>query len=216
MSAGPGPEGASLGVSLDGLKAELERFGEAHDAATKEVSRRLLNITRDTGEFLAVAVRATAARRVLEIGTSNGYSTLWLGEAAKAIGGSVATVELAEHKTRLASENIARSGLAPFITLVHADAGMLLQQGDDSAYDLVFLDSERLEYPGWWPDLRRVLRPGGLLIVDNATSHREQLAPFVALVKADPAFATCLVPVGKGEFLAVKNLLPLDSLQSPR
>ena len=64
--------------SLDSLKAELERFGEANDAAIGERPRRMLNITRDTGEFLAVLVRATAARRVLEIGTSNGYSTLWL------------------------------------------------------------------------------------------------------------------------------------------
>jgi len=73
------------------------------------------------------------------------------------------------------------------------------------ADDLIFLDSERPEYPGWWPHLRRVLRPGGLLIVDNATSHVEQMAPLVALVTADPAFATCLVPVGNGEFLAVKT-----------
>jgi predicted O-methyltransferase YrrM len=49
-----------------------------------------------------------------------------------------------------------------------------------------------------------VLRPGGLLVVDNATSHVEQIAPFVALVKADPLFAISLVPVGNGELLAVK------------
>ena len=64
--------------SLDTVKTELERFGETNDAVTNERPRRMLNITRDTGEFLAVLVHATAARRVLEIGTSNGYSTLWL------------------------------------------------------------------------------------------------------------------------------------------
>lgn len=189
---------------LETLKAELERYGAANDAATSERPRRMLNITRDTGEFLAVLVRATAARRVLEIGTSNGYSTLWLAEAAREIGGSVTTVEFAEYKIGLASANFARSGLAPYITLVHDGAGHLLRRSDDSAYDLMFLDSERPEYPGWWPELRRVLRPGGLLVVDNATSHAEQLAPFVALVTADVGFATCLVPVGKGAFLAVK------------
>ena len=68
----------------------------------------------------------------------------------------------------------------------------------------MFLDAERPEYPGWWPHLKRVLRPGGLLVVDNATSHPEQMAPFVALVKADADFTTSLVPVGNGEFLAVK------------
>jgi predicted O-methyltransferase YrrM len=144
----------------------------------------MLNIIRDTGEFLAVLVRATAARRVLEIGTSNGYSTLWLADAARAIGGSVTTVECAEYKSGLASANFARSGLSPFIALVHDDAGRLLRRTDPRAYDLIFLDSERPEYPGWWPHLRRVLRPGGLLIVDNATYHMEQMAPFVELVTA--------------------------------
>ena len=191
--------------SLETLKAELERFGETNDAATTERPRRMLNITRDTGEFLAVLVRATIARRVLEIGTSNGYSTLWLADAARKIGGLVTTVEFAEYKIELASANFARSGLSSFITLVHDDAGHCLQRTDPSAYDVIFLDSDRPEYPGWWPHLRRVLRPGGLLIVDNATSHVEQMAPFVALVTADPEFASCLVPVGNGEFLAVKT-----------
>jgi predicted O-methyltransferase YrrM len=190
--------------SLETLKTELERLGAANDGATAERSRRMLNITRDTGEFLSVLVRATLARRVLEIGTSNGYSTLWLAEAARAIGGAVTTVETAEYKVGLASANFARAGLAPTITLIHDDAGHLLQRSDQSAFDFVFLDSERPEYPGWWPQLRRVLRPGGLLVVDNATSHVEQLAPFVALVNADPQFSTSLVPVGNGEFLAVK------------
>ena len=193
-----------MGAPLETLKAELECFGGTHDTATNELSGRMLNITRDTGELLAVLVRATAARRVLEIGTSNGYSTLWLAEAARAIDGSVTTVECADYKIGLASANFVRSGLSPFITQLHDDAGRLLRQTDHSAYDLIFLDSERPQYPGWWPDLRRVLRPGGLLIVDNATSHAEEMAPFVTLVTADPGFATSLVPVGKGEFLAVK------------
>ena len=78
---------------LDSVLTELEQFGEVNDASTTEYTRRMLNVTRDTGEFLAVLVRAMLARRVLEIGTSNRYSTLWLASAARAIGGSVTTVE---------------------------------------------------------------------------------------------------------------------------
>jgi predicted O-methyltransferase YrrM len=189
---------------LAGLMAELEQFGRMNDAATTERPRRMLNITRDTGEFLAVLVKATDARRVLEIGTSNGYSTLWLASAARAVGGSVTTVESSEFKLGMASANFARAGLASCIGLVHDDAGRVLKRTADAGYDLVFLDSERPEYPGWWPELKRVLRAGGLLVVDNAISHPEQMAPFVALVNADPAFTTSLVPVGNGEFLAVK------------
>ena len=104
----------------------------------------------------------------------------------------------------LATTNFTRSGLASYISLVHDDAGRVLERSKDGAFDLIFLDSERPEYPGWWPHLERVLRPGGLLVVDNATSHPEQMAPFMALVKADAEFVTSLVPVGNGEFLAVR------------
>ena len=190
--------------SLAALKAELEGFGKATDSATGERSRRMLNITRDTGELLSVLVRATVARRILEIGTSNGYSTLWLAEAARAIGGSVTTVEFSEYKVDLARANFARSGLAPLINLIHDDATRFFQRSEQGAFDLIFLDSERAEYCGWWPRLREVLRPGGLMVVDNATSHAAEMAPFVALVNADPRFTTCLVPVGNGEYLAVK------------
>jgi predicted O-methyltransferase YrrM len=190
--------------SLQALLSELERFGEANDNATAERPRRMLNITRDTGEFLSVLVQATSAQRVLEIGTSNGYSTLWLASAARATGGAVTTVEIADYKVGLARQNFSRSGLASSITLVQDDAGRVLERAGDASFDLVFLDAERPEYPGWWPHLKRVLRPGGLLVVDNATSHPEQMAPFVALVKADADFTTSLVPVGNGEFLAVK------------
>ena len=189
---------------LQNLLAELEHFGNANDSATNERPRKMLNITRDTGEFLAVLVRATAARRILEIGTSNGYSTLWLASAAQAIGGSVTTVEFSDYKIALATKNFARSGLAAFITPIQDDAGRVLEGMADSSVDFLFLDSERPEYPAWWPNLRRVLRPGGLLVVDNATSHPQEMAPFVALVQADSSFTTSLVPVGNGEFMAVK------------
>jgi len=94
--------------------------------------------------------------------------------------------------------------LASSISQVQDDAGRLLERFPDGVFDLIFLDSERPEYSGWWTHLRRVLRPGGLLVVDNATSHPSEVAPFVAQVKADAEFITSLVPVGNGEFLAVR------------
>jgi len=190
---------------LENLLTELEQFGRDNDRATAERPRKMLNITRDTGEFLAVLVRAMLARRVLEIGTSNGYSTLWLASAARDITGSVTTVEKSQYKIDLAAKNFARSGLTSSISQVNDDAGHLLGASPDDAFDLIFLDSERPEYSGWWPNLRRVLRPGGLLVVDNATSHPAEVASFMAVVKAYPEFVTSLVPVGNGEFLAVRT-----------
>ena len=84
------------------LKDELGRFGADNDARESERGRRMLNITPDTGEFLSVLVRFGDTRRVLEIGTSNGYSTLWLAEAATAIDGHVTTLEYADDKVAMA------------------------------------------------------------------------------------------------------------------
>lgn len=190
--------------SLQDLLIELEQFGLSNDSVISDRPRRMLNITRDTGEFLSVLVQATNARRVLEIGTSNGYSTLWLAQAAQAIDGHVTTVELSESKLGLAAKNFDRSGISHVIIQVHGEAGDLLASTQDSSFDLVFLDSERSEYPGWWPNIKRVLRKGGLLVVDNATSHANEMGPFVALVSADPDFACCTVPIGNGEFLATR------------
>lgn len=190
--------------SLQELLLELEQFGLSNDGTIADRPRRMLNITRDTGEFLSVLVRAMNAQRVLEIGTSNGYSTLWLASAAKAIDGHVTTVELSGFKLALAAKNFERSGLASFIRQVDGEAGTLLRSSPESSFDAVFLDSERSEYLGWWPDIKRVLRKGGLLVVDNATSHAGEMAPFVAQVSADPDFTTCTVPVGNGEFLATR------------
>ena len=190
--------------SLQELLLEIEQFGIDNDSTITDRPRRMLNITRDTGEFLSVLVRATNARRLLEIGTSNGYSTLWLALAAKAVDGRVTTVERSDFKLALAAKNFERSGLAGLITQVHGEAGALLESSGEASFDLIFLDSERSEYPGWWPRIKRVLRKGGLLVVDNATSHAAELAPFVAVVAADPDFTTCTVPVGNGEFMATR------------
>ena len=192
-------------VALMQLLEEVERFGHENDAANSERPRRMLNITRDTGEFLGVLVRATGARQVLEIGTSNGYSTLWLADAVHRTGGIVTTVERSDYKIGLARANFARSGLGACIRQVRGEAGALLAGTSAASVDLLFLDSERAEYLAWWPGLQRVLRPRGLLVVDNALSHAGELAGFFGAVRADRAWASGLVPVGNGEFLAVRD-----------
>jgi len=192
-----------LDAHLTTLLADLAAFGDAHDSDAANRATRMLNITPDTGEFLAVLVKAIDARRILEIGTSNGYSTLWLADAAGSAG-TVTTVERSAAKIALARANFAQAGLADRIDQREGDAGDILRELGEGTYDLLFLDSLRSAYLTWWPDLKRVLRPGGLLVVDNATSHPEDMADFTAAVRADSGFTTSLVPVGKGEFLAVK------------
>jgi predicted O-methyltransferase YrrM len=187
------------------LRRELESLGDRHDAQALAHDERLLNITPDTGAFLGVLVRACRARRILEIGTSNGYSTLWLAEAAWATGGQVITVERRPAKAALARATFARAAAVAPIQLEVADGGAVLAGTAPGACDFIFLDADRAQYASWWPALRRALSAGGLLVVDNAVSHASEVAPLIETVTADPAFTAVLVPIGKGEFVACKG-----------
>ena len=165
----------------------------------------MLNITRDTGEFLLALMRAVRAQRVLEIGTSNGYSTLWLAHAVGPFDGRVTTLEISPHKAAMARENFARAGLQSRIDLRGGDATDFLRQ-TVSVFDFIFLDSTRGQYVAWWNDLQRILAPGGLIVADNAVSHAREMAEFMRVVRATPGYTTSLVPVGNGEFLALKEM----------
>lgn len=87
---------------------ELARFGEENDARETERAKRMLNITPDTGRLLWILVQAARATRILEVGTSNAYSTIWLADAARATGGHVITLERNPDKVKLARANLAR------------------------------------------------------------------------------------------------------------
>jgi len=190
------------------LLQEIEAFGKANDARVTDRSQKMLNITPRAGEFLSILVRLQGAKRVLEIGTSNGYSTLWLADAVSSTDGIVETVEMNPEKVGLARINFERAGLSRFISLVEADAAEVLAAAADSIYDFVFLDSERTEYLWWWPYVLRVLRPGGLAVCDNAISHKHELEQFTAAVHRTPRCSMCLVPVGKGQLLILKHREP--------
>ena len=190
------------------LLSELETFGHANDEQVADHSAKMLNITRDTGQFLAMLVRLQRPTRILEVGTSNGYSTLWLADAARAGSGLVETIERNPHKLALARDTFCRAGVADVITQIEGDAATVLARIADETYEFIFLDSKRTEYVAWWPDLCRILRPGGVIVCDNATSHPQEFVPFNDIVARTPGFTTVLVPVGKGELLILDERAP--------
>jgi predicted O-methyltransferase YrrM len=184
---------------------ELYATSRAHDEALEDRLQRFRNVEPETAELLGVLVRSMQARRVLEIGTSNGYSTIWLADAAQAVGGSVLSLEVEPERTALARANLDEAGVGAFVELRTADAGDALAAFEDGAWDLVFLDAERPAYVGYWPQLVRVLRPNGLLVVDNTLSHAGQLVEFSERVYGDERVTSTLVTVGAGVLLAVKS-----------
>lgn len=181
----------------------LHAAGRAHDAARPDRLARWRNVEPETAELLGVLVRATRARRILEIGTSNGYSTIWLADAAEATGGEVLTVEIEPSRMVLAREHLRQAGLLERVVLMTEDAAAVLRALPGRSFELTFLDAERPAYAGYWPELVRALKPGGLLAVDNAISHAGELADFRAIVEADPGVTRALVPIGAGLLLVV-------------
>jgi predicted O-methyltransferase YrrM len=190
--------------ALRTLLGELYRDGLRHDGAQSDRLNRRRNLEPDAAALLSVVIQAMGARTVVEIGTSNGYSTIWLADAVAPVGGRVLSVDLDAAAHERAAANLAAAGLDKVVELRGCDGGAALAELPDGGCDVLFLDSERPEYPGWWPHPLRVLRPGGLLAVDNVLSHPDEVAPLLRLIDAEPALTATVVPVGKGELLAVK------------
>ena len=145
-----------------------------------------------------MVLRVARARDIVEIGTSNGYSAIWLADAARDTGGRVTSVDVEEWPG--VAGNLSRAGVD--VHRVVADGGAYLAGLADDSVDLLFLDAERVQYPAWWPHPARVLRPGGVLAVDNVLSHPDEVAEFLGLIAADRRFVAHTVAVGKGLHLA--------------
>jgi predicted O-methyltransferase YrrM len=192
-------------VELEGFLRALHASGRDHDAGRDDRLERLRNLEPSTARMLAVLVRGLRARRVLELGTSNGYSTVWLADAARACGGTLTSVEIEPARVGEADQNVRRAGLEAFVALRLEDARACLANSADASWDLIFLDSERSEYVDYWPDLLRTLSAGGMLVVDNAVSHEDEIAEFRELVEGDDGVMEALVPIGAGALLVVKG-----------
>jgi len=188
---------------LESLLADLEQLGIENDQVQADRAKKYLNITRDTGEFLAVLIKATNAKTVLEIGTSNGYSTLWLASSLPD-DGHVVTIENNCRKIYEASENFRKAELDSKITQLNGDVVDLLSKLPQNI-DFIFLDADRSQYLGIADQLFGLLREGGLLVCDNAISHKDELEEFNAWIAQQRNLSTSLVPVGKGELLVYKD-----------
>jgi predicted O-methyltransferase YrrM len=185
------------------LAAEIHAAAGEHDAAQADRLDRYRILEPETAELLALLVKATGARRLLEIGTSIGYSTIWLADAAEATRGTLVSVEIDPERSAAARANLERAGLAAELRV--EDAGDTLEASADEAWDLIFLDAERPAYAGYWPDVLRSLAPGGLVAVDNVISHAGQVDELLAIMAAEPNVTTTQVPIGAGLQLAVKR-----------
>lgn len=193
------------------MESRIERFdalyreNRAFDATQDDRTKRFRSIEPESATLLGVLVRACKARCLLEIGTSNGYSTLWLADAAEDTGGHVLTLEVDAGRHRQALQNLTAQGLAARVEARCMDALDFLQSNQEG-FDWILLDAERPAYVSYWPYLRRALAASGaMLVVDNVLSRGEEVRDFVALVEADEEFATTTLLVGAGLLLVVRR-----------
>lgn len=189
-------------------RAYLDRLYQSYrsdDAAQSDRLQRWRSIEPESAEFLALLILAKHAQTVLEIGTSGGYSTLWLADALEQTGGRLITLDIDAARQQAAMRHLVANGLQNRVQAVCGDAGAFLA-GNREAYDLILLDAERPAYCGYWPHLADALsEPGSTLVVDNVLSHAEQVADFIRLVAADRRFAYSILPLGAGLMMAVRQ-----------
>lgn len=183
--------------------ADLYDEFKQHDARQSDRLRRYRNIEAESAKLLGMVVRTQQSKQILEIGTSTGYSTLWLAEAAKSVGGKVQTLEINAFRSAQAKKYAEEFGLENFIDFWVGDASDYLAQATES-YDLILLDAERGCYVSYWNDLKRLLQfSGNTLIVDNVISHAAEVKDFLELIKADENYMSTILPVGAGLCLVV-------------
>jgi predicted O-methyltransferase YrrM len=166
-------------------------------------SHRLRAITPDVGQLLLTLALAVGARRIVEVGTSGGYSTLWLALAAQRTSGRVTTFEIDPAKVALAASTFSDAGVAGVVDLRAEDAAVGLRAFAQDV-DLVFIDAEKRDYETYLDLAVVALRPGGLLVADNLTSHAADLEGFRRKALAHARLSSVVIPMGNGELVAVR------------
>ncbi len=190
--------------ALRQLLAELLATGREHDGQEAIHAQRLLNLEADTAQLLAILVQNGRRTRVLEIGTSNGYSAIWLAWALRPHGGHLASIERDGAKQADADANLRCAGLREVVNLHQGDATDVVA-ALSGPFDCVFFDADRRSAPEQLRLLLPKLTPDALLLCDNVHSHPTEVAEYLALVDVLPEFQHVIVPVGKGLSIAYRR-----------
>jgi predicted O-methyltransferase YrrM len=166
------------------------------------------SVPRQTGELLAFFAKAVNAKMILELGCSAGYSTLFLAEAALQNDGHVYTTEILKQKIGIARANFQEAGVADRITLIEGEIRETLRGWNTNVVpDLVFLDADKERYGEYFEALMRIMKPGGLIIADNASCallqdgtrvRCEIMRPFLETVRNDSRVSVFLLEIDNG------------------
>ena len=194
-----------LRVVLEEYEARAAREDELWETLTpEEASRRrdemLLPVGRPAGVLLNLLIKQAGAQHILEVGSSYGYSTHWLGDGARATGGQVISLELQAPKTEYARARLQRAGLAKFVEFRVGDALASLR-ALPGPFDFVLIDLWKDLYVPIFDLLYPKLSQGALIVADNMLqpeSARVHARAYRERVRAAPEMTSVLLQVGNG------------------
>jgi predicted O-methyltransferase YrrM len=177
--------------------AEEKKILDVLDDMRRNQSRGMMNVPEADGRFLRLLTEATDAKRVVEIGTSNGYSGIWFCLALRTTGGKLITHDIDEGRAALARENFKRAGVDKLVTLVMGDAHQTITRIKEPI-DIVFIDADKAGYLDYLNKLLPLVRPGGLILVHNMNMVGQD---FVKAITTNPSLETSFQ--GEGHNMAV-------------
>jgi caffeoyl-CoA O-methyltransferase len=205
---------------MDALEQYLSEHYWSEDDLLREVRADIeqrgpaIQVSAEAGRLLALLVRAAGATRVLEVGTLFGYSGIWMAREL-APGGHMDTIEIEKMHADAAEHWFERAGLADRVT-VHRGAGLDVLATLPGPYDVAFIDADKNGYPEYVRQSLERLRPGGIVIADNAIRRgriaqagggvdMEGIRTMHDLLGGDANLVATTVPVGDGLAIAVKR-----------
>jgi len=180
----------------------LQALDKEHRGTDMPHVQRLRQIPPETGKFIALLAVLAPGGTYLEIGTSGGYSALWLSLACREVGRKLVTFELMEEKINLAKETFKAAEVEDVVELVEGDAREYLDGYKNVSF--CFLDPEKEVYTDCYDKIIPNMIAGGILVADNAISHKDVLEPFLNRAMSDNRVDAVVVPIGRGELLCRK------------
>lgn len=181
--------------STQRLLNELEIFGRRNDG--------YYNIPPETGDFLYNLVAISKAKNILEVGTSNGYSTIWLAEAASRHKGKVTTIEISGHKIKMAAFNFKRAHHDRRIKLINGDALKEIQKLKGK-FDFMFIDAVKSDYINYFKLAYPHLAKNAVIVADNAIMFKNEMSEYLKFVRTHKFLRSVLIPIGTGIEFSVK------------
>ncbi len=168
---------------------------------TPDGTIRMWSVPRPTGRFLYDSVLQHKPKVILELGTSSGYSTLWMGAAAATYGGHVYTIEVAQPKIDIAQSYIDRVGLHDHISIVPGMIADVLTTWT-TPIDLVFLDADKMNYLSYMLTLEPFIAPGGTIIADNVLDFADLMRDFLDYMRTSGKYTTEVLTIDHGLLVA--------------